>query len=196
MPIMHREPKLIIVSAPSGSGKTTLVKHLLSVFPSMSFSISATSRSVRTGEQDGKDYYFISPESFRNKIKAGELLEWQEVYSGSYYGTLRSEVEKMLNEGKDVVFDVDVVGGLNIKREFGNRALSVFVCPPSVDALEQRLRCRNTDSEETIRKRIAKAEHELSYANKFDYIIVNTDLNVAKEEIVKRVKIFLAMSDE
>lgn len=196
MPIMNREPKLIIVSAPSGSGKTTLVKHLLSVFPSMSFSISATSRSVRTGEQDGKDYYFISPESFRNKINAGELLEWQEVYSGSYYGTLRSEVEKMLNEGKDVVFDVDVVGGLNIKREFGNRALSVFVCPPSVDALEQRLRCRNTDSEETIRKRIAKAEHELSYANKFDYIIVNTDLDVAKEEIVKRVKIFLASSDE
>lgn len=191
MYFMNREPKLIIVSAPSGSGKTTLVKHLLSVFPSMSFSISATSRARRNGEQDCKDYYFISSESFRNKINAGELLEWQEVYSGSYYGTLRSEVEKMLNEGKDVVFDVDVVGGLNIKREFGNRALSVFVCPPSVDVLEQRLRCRNTDSEETIRKRIAKAEHELSYAKKFDYIIVNTDLDVAKEEIVKRVKSFL-----
>lgn len=191
---MNREPKLIIVSAPSGSGKTTLVKHLLSVFPSISFSVSATSRTIRNGEQDGRDYYFITPESFRARINAGELLEWQEVYSGSYYGTLRSEVEKLLNAGKDVIFDVDVVGGLNIKREFGTRALAVFVCPPSVAALEERLKCRNTDSEETIRKRIAKAEHELTYANRFDYILVNTDLDMAKEDIVNKVRIFL--SDE
>ncbi len=188
---MQRISKLIIISAPSGSGKTTIVKHLLATFPSIAFSVSATSRKLRSGETDGKDYFFISEDEFKQKIDSSELLEWQEVYASSYYGTLRSEVERLLNEGKDVIFDVDVVGGLNIKKEFGNRALAVFVCPPSIESLEERLVFRNTDSIETIRKRIEKAAHELSYADKFDYVLVNENLDVAKETIVNVVNEFL-----
>lgn len=188
---MQHQPKLIIVSAPSGSGKTTIVRHLLSCFPSLAFSVSATSRKIRGGEQDGKDYFFISEDEFRNRIASGDLLEWQEVYSGSLYGTLKSEVERMMSEGKDVIFDVDVVGGLNIKKEFGNRALSVFVKPPSVKIIEERLNCRNTDSAETIRNRVAKAEQELSYADRFDFVLVNDDLENAKQEISKVVENFL-----
>lgn len=188
---MHRTPKLIIVSAPSGAGKTTIVKHLLSTFPSLAFSISATSRNMRKGEVDGNDYFFMSDEAFRQKIDSGDLLEWEEVYKGSYYGTLKSEVNRMLQDGRDVIFDVDVVGGLNIKKEFGQRALSVFVSPPSLQALEDRLNCRNTDSPETINKRIAKAELEMSFADKFDYILVNDNLNKAKDTIVDLVREFL-----
>lgn len=188
---MHRSPKLIIVSAPSGAGKTTIVKHLLSAFPSLAFSISATSRKMRKGEEDGKDYFFISDDTFRQKIESGDLLEWEEVYKGSYYGTLKSEVNRLLNVGRDVIFDVDVVGGLNIKKEFGNRALAVFVSPPSLQSLEDRLKGRNTDSSETINKRIAKAELEMSFADKFDYILVNDNLNKAKETIVKVVSDFM-----
>lgn len=190
---MHHQPKLIIVSAPSGSGKTTIVKHLLSCFSSLAFSVSATSRKIRGGEQDGKDYFFITEEDFRNRISTGDLLEWQEVYSGSLYGTLKSEVKRMMSEGKDVIFDVDVVGGLNIKKEFGDRALAVFVKPPSVKIIEERLNCRNTDSAETIRSRVAKAEQELTYAGKFDYVLVNDNLEHAKAEIVKVVEEFLAV---
>lgn len=188
---MHRTPKLIIVSAPSGAGKTTIVKHLLSTFPSLAFSISATSRNIRKGEVDGKDYFFMSDEAFRQKIDAGDLLEWEEVYKGSYYGTLKSEVNRLLQDGRDVVFDVDVVGGLNIKNEFGTRALSVFVSPPSLQALEDRLKCRDTDSSETINKRIEKAELEMSFADKFDYILLNDNLDTARETIVKIVSGFL-----
>ncbi len=188
---MQRISKLIIISAPSGSGKTTIVKHLLATFPNIAFSVSATSRKLRSGETDGKDYFFISEDEFKQKIASSDLLEWQEVYAGSYYGTLRSEVERLLTEGKDVIFDVDVVGGLNIKKEFGSRALAVFVSPPSIKSLEERLIFRNTDSAETIRKRIEKAAHELSYADKFDYVLVNENLDVAKDTIVKVVKEFL-----
>lgn len=187
----NRQPKLIIISAPSGSGKTTIVKYLLTVFPSLAFSISATSRKIRNGETDGKDYFFISAEDFKKRINRGELLEWQEVYSGSLYGTLRPEIDRLLAEGKDVIFDVDVVGGLNIKKEFGERALAVFVCPPSIKALEERLNCRNTDSVETIRKRVEKAASEMTYIDKFDYVLVNKDLEEAKREIFQKVNDFL-----
>lgn len=182
---MNHQPKLIIVSAPSGSGKTTLVKHLLSVFPSLAFSISATSRKKREGETNGKDYFFITEEEFRHRIAVGDLLEWQEVYPGSFYGSLKSEVEKMMAAGNDVIFDVDVVGGLNIKKEFGSRALSLFVKPPSIEVIRERLNCRNTDTPETISRRVDKATLELEFADKFDHIIVNDNLDKAKEEIVK-----------
>lgn len=193
---MKREPKLIIVSAPSGSGKTTIVKHLLSAFPTLAFSVSATSRTMRTGEQHGKDYYFISVEEFKYKIESGDLLEWEEVYSGAFYGTLKSEVERMVSGGFDVIFDVDVVGGVNIKKVFGERALSVFVCPPSVEALKERLLCRNTDSETTIRKRLEKASYELTFRDKFDFILMNNNLEDAKKEAVLKVAEFLEISSE
>ena len=172
---MQHDPKLIIVST----------------FPSLAFSISATSRAIRKGEVHGVDYFFITSDEFKHKIEEGDLLEWEEVYNGSYYGTLKSEVNRMLENHRDVIFDVDVVGGLNIKKEFGNWAFSVFVSPPSLQALEERLKCRNTDSLETIAKRIAKAELEMSYADKFDYILVNDNLEMAKKTIVKVVGNFL-----
>ncbi len=193
--ILNKQPKLIIVSAPSGSGKTTIVKHLLASFPNLTFSISATNRKIRSGETDGTDYFFISTDDFKEKIKNGDLLEWQEVYPGSFYGTLRQQIEKLLSEGKNVIFDVDVVGGLNIKKEFGNSALSVFVCPPSIATLEERLKCRNTDSPETIRKRVEKAILEMEYIDKFDYVLMNKDLEEAKKEIVKKVSDFLSDSN-
>lgn len=188
---MTHQSRLIIVSAPSGSGKTTLVKHLLSEFPSLTFSVSATSRALRGNEVDGKDYFFITQDEFRSKIADGELLEWQEVYPGCYYGTLKQQVNKILNEGMDMIFDVDVIGGLNIKKEFGNRSLALFVSPPSLAILEERLNCRNTDSPETIRKRVEKASKEMTYSGKFDYILINDDLEEAKKEIVKVVGDFL-----
>jgi len=159
--------------------------------PTLSFSVSATSRQIRNGEVDGKDYFFISTDEFRKRIDSGDLLEWQEVYNGSFYGTLKSEVDRMMADGKDVIFDVDVVGGLNIKRVYGQRALALFIQPPSVEAIRERLNCRNTDSEETINKRVEKAVRELTYADRFDRIIVNDNLDKAKEEIVKTVSAFL-----
>ncbi len=193
---MKREPKLIIVSAPSGSGKTTIVKHLLSAFSSLAFSVSATSRAMRSGEQHGKDYFFISVEEFKLKIESGDLLEWEEVYSGVYYGTLKSEVERMISNGCDVIFDVDVVGGVNIKKVFGDRALSIFVCPPSVEALKERLLYRNTDSITTIKKRVEKAAYELTFKDKFDFVLINDNLETAKKEIVLKVAEFLEISNE
>lgn len=185
------DKKLIIVSAPSGAGKTTIVKHLLTCIPELGFSVSATSRAIRAGETHGIDYFFISAGEFRQRIDEGDLLEWEEVYPGSFYGTLKSEVFRLMKEGKHVIFDVDVVGGLNIKKAFGNDALSVFVSPPSVAELENRLKNRNTDSPETISKRIAKARWELEFAPKFDYILINNDLETAKAEILEKVLNFI-----
>lgn len=185
------EKKLIIVSAPSGAGKTTIVKHLLASFPEMGFSVSATSRAIRPGEIHGRDYFFISAEEFRQRIADGDLLEWEEVYPGNFYGTLKSGVTRLLSEGKHVIFDVDVVGGLNIKKEFGIKSLAVFVSPPSVAELENRLKKRNTDSAETIQKRIDKALWELTFAQKFDFILLNDNLETAKAEVLMRVSAFI-----
>lgn len=186
-----KEKKLIIVSAPSGAGKTTIVRHLLSCNLGLAFSVSATTRAIRPGEVDGKDYFFISEEGFKSRIKKGDLLEWEEVYKGTFYGTLRSEVERNMKNGFHVIFDVDVVGGINIKNAFGERAFSVFVSPPSVSDLEIRLNNRHTDSEETIRKRMEKAKWEMEFADKFDFILVNDDLEKAKAEVLAKVKEFL-----
>jgi guanylate kinase len=183
-----REGKILIFSSPSGAGKTTIVHHLLKTFPSLAFSVSATTRPQRPHETHGKDYYFLTPAEFRKKIEENAFVEWEEVYEDTYYGTLKSEVERLLAEGKNVVFDVDVKGALNIKRQFGERALAVFVMPPSVEELEKRLRHRSTDPEESIRERVAKAKIEMSYADKFDVILVNDVLEETlkkAEEIVK-----------
>ena len=183
--------KLIIVSAPSGAGKTTLVKHLLAGDLNLGFSVSATSRPQRTGEVDGKDYFFMTAEAFRERLDAGDLLEWEEVYEGSYYGTLFSEVERLRNLGKNVIFDVDVVGGMNIKKRFGDEAKSIFISPPSIEALGLRLKKRSTDSPETIAKRMEKAKWELSFSPKFDVVVINDNLEEAKNEIYNIVEQFV-----
>ncbi|MEE4287695.1 MAG: guanylate kinase [Mariniphaga sp.] len=188
--------KLIIFSAPSGAGKTTIVRHLLQQDFELEFSVSATSRQPRRGEVHGKDYYFISEEEFRGKIKNDEFLEWEEVYNGIFYGTLKSEVERILDTGKNVIFDVDVVGGSNIKKFYGNEALAVFVKPPSVGELKKRLKIRSTESEEKIKMRIAKAKKELEFVNRFDVIIVNEDLEKALIEAEKVVSEFLSGNDK
>lgn len=181
--------KLIIFSAPSGSGKTTIVKHLLQEDFDLEFSISATSRPARGTEKHSKDYYFLSADEFRKKIANNEFLEWEEVYTDKYYGTLKSEVERIRNNGKNVIFDVDVVGGCNIKEYYGEEALSVFVQPPSIEELEKRLIDRSTDSSEVITTRIEKAEYELTFASQFDVIIINNKLEDAlknAEEILTK----------
>lgn len=183
--------KCIIFSAPSGAGKTTIVRHLLSVRPDLCFSVSATSRAPRGVEQDGVDYYFLTPEIFRARIESGDFVEWEEVYTDHYYGTLRSEVERIWSEGKHVVFDVDVEGGVNLKKIFSDRALAVFVQPPSEDTLELRLRARGTESEESIIRRMAKARKELAYAPRFDQVLINDDLALARLEIERLVSKFL-----
>lgn len=184
--------KLIIFSAPSGSGKTTLVHHLLAQEDlGLSFSISATSRPPRGSEQEGKDYYFFSDEEFNKKVQEGQFLEWEEVYSGTKYGTLRSEVERLWGLGKAVIFDIDVVGGLNLKALYGDQALAVFVMPPSMEELERRLRGRQTESEDKIRQRLAKARKEIGRADRFDRVLMNQDLDKAKEEAYRLVKLFL-----
>ncbi len=184
--------KLIIFSAPSGSGKTTLVHHLLTQKElGLAFSISATSRPARGEEVNGKDYYFLSEEAFKQRVFNGDFLEWEEVYSGTLYGTLRSEVERIWAEGKTVIFDMDVVGGLNLKSLYGDKALAVFVKPPSMEVLEERLRGRATDSDDKIRQRLAKARKELGRADRFDHILLNKDLDTAKQEATQLVKLFL-----
>jgi guanylate kinase len=187
--------KLIIFSAPSGAGKTTIVRHLLKAGLSLEFSISAASRQKRPGEVDKKDYYFLSVDEFKNKINEDAFLEWEEVYKDHFYGTLKSEVERIRNKGNHVIFDVDVVGGLNIKKYFGIEALAIFVMPPHIDELENRLRGRSTEKEESIQKRLDKAEHELSFASKFDYQLVNDDLDTAKDEAVKTVLGFIEFKE-
>ncbi len=188
---MRKKTKLIILSAPSGAGKTTLVHHLMKQVPGLAFSISATSRKPRPGEVNGKDYYFISADEFRRKIREGAFVEWEEVYENQFYGTLIGEVERLRKEGKHVVFDVDVKGGLNIKRLYGNDALAVFIKPPSLKVLEQRLRKRSTEDEESLKKRLARAREELSYESRFDVTLVNDDLEEAKKRIVELVTRFL-----
>ncbi len=183
--------KLIIFSAPSGAGKTTIVHWLMKQIPELAFSVSATSRPKRKGEKDGVDYHFLSAEEFKRKIRENAFVEWEEVYENQFYGTLISEVERLRKEGKHVVFDVDVKGGMNIKRLYGNDALSIFVQPPSIDELEKRLRARNTDSDESIRKRIKKAGYELQYTKHFDVVIVNDDLEKAEQKTLQIVKKFI-----
>ena len=184
--------KLIVFSAPSGSGKTTIVKHLLKQeHLNLDFSISATSRNPRGTEENGKDYYFISPDQFRGHIERDDFVEWEEVYANNYYGTLKSEVERIWSEGKHAVFDIDVVGGLRVKEKFPDKTLAVFVKTPSLEEMERRLRSRKTDSEEKIRERVAKAEKELGFAPEFDVILVNDNLDTAKKEAEDLVKEFI-----
>ncbi len=184
--------KLIIFSAPSGSGKSTIINYLLQQSLRLRFSISATSRAPRGTEKNGVEYYFLTPEEFKARIAKGDFLEYEEVYTDKFYGTLKSEVERILNEGDNVIFDVDVVGGCNIKRFYGDRALSVFIQPPSIEELRKRLVGRGTDTPEVIKSRIAKAEYELSFADKFDTVVINDDLETAKAKALQVIQAFLA----
>ena len=183
--------KLIIFSAPSGSGKSTIINYLLTQNLRLRFSISATRRAPRGTEKNGVEYYFLSPEEFRARIAAGDFLEYEEVYTDKFYGTLKSEVERILAEGDNVIFDVDVVGGCNIKKYYGDRALSMFIQPPSIEELRRRLVGRATDAPEVIESRIAKASYELGFASKFDVVIVNDDLEKAKAEALQVIENFI-----
>lgn len=188
---MSKQGKLLIFSAPSGAGKSTIVQHLLGKGFDLEFSISATSRAPRGNEVNGKEYYFLSPLEFRQRIANNEFIEYEEVYRDCFYGTLKSEVDRISRLDKDIVFDVDVVGGVNIKAMYGPRALSIFIQSPSVEELEKRLRGRGTDALETIAQRLAKAKHELTYASKFDVVLVNDDLETCKKEAERVVGQFL-----
>lgn len=183
--------KLLLFCGPSGSGKTTIVHHLLNSDPRLKFSVSATTRPKRANETDGKDYFFISVEEFEKRIANDEFVEWEQVYEGRYYGTLKKEIESIWNEAKIPVFDVDVEGGLKIKSIYGEKLLAVFVRPPSVDELHKRLHARNSETAESFRARIEKAEHELTYAFRFDRIIVNDQLEFALKEAALLVNDFL-----
>ncbi|MGY5351932.1 guanylate kinase [Wenyingzhuangia sp. IMCC45533] len=184
--------KLIVFSAPSGSGKTTIVRHLLSKTDlPLDFSISAASRSPREGEVHGKDYYFLSADEFKRKVDENAFLEWEEVYKDNFYGTLKSEITRIWKEGKHVIFDIDVVGGLNIKKQFPQETLAVFVQPPSIEEMERRLRGRATETEEKIKMRVAKAAQEIGYAEKFDTILINDNLEEAKENAYQLISNFI-----
>lgn len=183
--------KFIIFSAPSGAGKTTIVKHLLQKGLPLEFSISATSRAPRGTEVNGKDYFFLSADEFREKIANNAFIEWEEVYAGNYYGTLKSEMERIWKNSNHVLFDIDVKGGVNLKKKFPDNTLSIFVMPPSVEELERRLKNRSTDDAETIKKRVSKAVEELKYADQFDLIIVNDDLTTAQNEAYTAVLRFI-----
>lgn len=183
--------KCIIFSAPSGAGKTTIVRFLLSKFDKLSFSVSATSRERRSYEADGLHYYFMSADAFRKKIEEDSFLEWEEVYADQYYGTLKSEMTRIWNRGKHVIFDVDVVGGVNLKKYFGDKALAIFVQPPGIEELEDRLRKRSTETEETLLARLSKAEHEMTFSKYFDKILINDDLDKACAEACEMVKEFI-----
>ena len=183
--------KCIIFSAPSGAGKTTIVRYLLEEFSELAFSISACSRDARPNETNGVDYYFLGVDGFQTKIAADEFVEWEEVYTNNFYGTLKSELTRIWSQGKTVIFDVDVIGGLNLKRYFGDNALAVFVMPPNYEALEDRLRYRSTETEEKIQMRLAKAKVELAHADQFDTIVVNDDLKTACAEAKTLIQQFI-----
>jgi guanylate kinase len=185
------EGKFIIVSAPSGAGKTSIVRRLMEAGLGLEFSVSAASRRPRAGETDGKDYFFISAEEFRNKISNGELLEWQEVYKDQYYGTLKSEVKKIREKGANVLFDIDVKGGINLKSMYADLSLSIFIMPPSLEELEKRLRLRLTETEESLKKRLEKAGYEITFADRFDKIIINDKLEEAVQQTINAVSQFL-----
>lgn len=189
--------KCIIFSAPSGSGKSTLVHWLMDTHPELrlAFSVSATSRAPRGTEQDGVDYFFLSPEEFRERIAKGDFLEYEEVYGGNFYGTLRTQVTAALDKGINVIFDIDVKGGVNIKRQFGDKALSIFVCPPSLKALRNRLEGRGTETPEKIEMRLAKAGEEMTYSTQFDRVVVNDVLEEAKAEVFRLVSDFVCQKD-
>lgn len=184
--------KVVIFSAPSGSGKTTIVRRLLEQYTQFEFSISATSRAPRGQEQDGVDYYFLTPEAFAEKVKEDAFVEWEEVYAGTSYGTLKSEVERIWSKGNVILFDVDVMGGINLKRIFGDDACSIFIMPPSVEELRRRLVGRATDSMEVIEKRVAKASFEIEKAPQFDHTVINDDLEKAVEDTRTILNDFLA----
>jgi guanylate kinase len=186
--------KLVILSAPSGSGKTTIIKHVLEQGLPLEFSVSATSRPPRGNEQNGVDYWFLTPEEFKERISAGDFLEWEEVYANRFYGTLKSEVEQKLAAGRNVILDVDVAGGISIKKIFGAEALLIFIKPPSVAELRKRLEKRGSDSPEIIADRISKAEYELGLASKYDCVVINDDLKKAQRETISIINKFITHS--
>lgn len=185
--------KLVIVAAPSGAGKTTIVHHLLQVIPELEFSVSATTREQRPNERHGVDYYYITKEEFHRRVDNNEFLEWEEVYGGNFYGTLKSELERIWAKGHHVIFDIDVVGGLRLKELYPNNSLSVFIMPPSVEALEQRLRGRGTETPANLAMRVEKAAHEMGFSSKFDVTIVNANLNQSLPEAENIVRAFLGI---
>ncbi len=183
--------KAVIISAPSGAGKTTLVRYLLKTLPVLDFSVSACSRPMRESEINGRDYYFLDTDDFRQRIARDEFVEWQEVYPGCFYGTLKSELERIWSQGKVPVFDVDVMGGMNLKNYFGEQALAVFIQPPSMEIMHERLRSRGTETEESLNKRIGKAAYEMTYKDRFDRVIVNDNLEVACKQALQSICEFL-----
>ena len=189
----EKSPKLIIFTAPSGAGKTTIVYRLLDLDKRLAFSVSATTRKKREKEIDGKHYHFLSEKEFKDKVKKGEFVEWEEVYPGIFYGTLLNEVERLTKQGKTIVFDIDVKGALSIKKKYGDKALAIFVKAPSLQALKERLRTRNSENDASMTKRLAKADYEMSFENKFDKTIVNDDLEKAVNEAEKIVGRFLEL---
>lgn len=189
------EGKLLIFCAPSGSGKSTIVQHMMKLGFGLEFSISATSRQAREGELDGREYHFISPGQFREKIENDDFIEWEEVYPDQYYGTLKTEIDRIWAGGHHALFDIDVVGGLNLKKAYGNKALGIFVRAPSKDILEKRLRSRGTDDEASIEKRIGKAEYELRFAPEFDHVLINDSLETALADAENILRNFLSESN-
>jgi len=187
--------KLIIVAAPSGAGKTTIVHHLLEQFDELDFSVSATTRQKRADEQEGRDYYFFSPQQFKSLIRAGEFVEWEEVYENQFYGTLKQEIERLWQKGKNIIFDIDVKGALNIKNTYPERSLTIFVKPPSTEALRERLQQRETENPESLQKRLRRVEEEMQYEKNFDRVLVNNDLSKALREAEEMVREFLEKPD-
>ncbi len=188
---MSKEGKLIVFSSPSGAGKTTIVRRLLANYPQLQFSISACTRPIRTKEENGKDYYFLSLEAFKQKIKEGAFIEWEEVYAGNYYGTLKNEVERIWAEGKHVVFDIDVKGALNIKKQYGKRAITIFIKAPSLNVLKERLEHRGSENHHTLAERLERAKFEFSQESCFDQVVLNDNLSHALEQAEKIVAEFI-----